>query len=313
MTPPEDRRTITAANEESLGARMKSYEAVTRSVLLPHSYTILRVDGRAFHGYLRGAAKPFDETFVRDMQTVAAALCREIAGTRFAYGQSDEISLLLTDLEPQAQPWFGGVVQKMASVAASAATIALAHARGTAGRPQFDARVFTLPHAGEVANYFIWRQRDAVRNSVSMAAQAKFSSSELHRKNGNQMQEMLWAFHGVNWNDYPEYLKRGWVVVPETEAASVSYVDRRSGEPCEVEAERTVWCARAAEHFVYGEGFLARILDAWLGGPSQQQRPPTSSVSTPNPSPAGHATAESNRSAGSASADPSSPCGPSTR
>lgn len=91
-------------------------------------------------------------------------------------------------------------------------------------------------------------------------------------------------------------------------------------------AEFAQWRTRS-EWFEASEPLLARIeqvrtkfeeaagitLDAWLGGPSQRQRPPTSSVSIPNPSPAGHETAESNRSAGSASADPSSPCGPSTR
>lgn len=197
---------------DALGDRMKLYERTTRTYLYPHSYTIVRVDGRAFHSYLLGAKKPFDAAFITDMQNVARAMCQHMQGVQFAYGQSDEISFLLTDLEPESQPWFGGVVQKMASVAASMATIALATARGTQGRPQFDARVFNLPSAAEVANYFIWRERDAVRNSVSMAAQAYFSHGRLHGVNGNEMQEMLFQEHGINWNDYPDEQKRGWTV-----------------------------------------------------------------------------------------------------
>lgn len=234
---------------ESLGDRMKSYEAVTRSVLLPHSYTILRVDGRAFHSYLRGAARPYDVDFMADMQEVARGLCGEVSGTVLAYGQSDEISLLLSDVEPQAQPWFGGVAQKMASVAAGFATAVIIAQRGNRGRPHFDARVFTLPSLVEAANYFIWRQRDAVRNSIAMAAQAKFSHQQLHGVPTDQMQELLWSHHGINWNDYPEACKRGWVVTRAVREAPVTYTVKRTGEEVTTIARRTFWDVEPAPHF----------------------------------------------------------------
>lgn len=245
---------------DSLGDRMKTYEAVTRAVLLPHSYTILRVDGRAFHGYLRHAERPFDLDFTADMQAVAAELCREVSGTVFAYGQSDEISLLLSDVEPQTQPWFGGVIQKIASVAAGIATAALITQRGSKGQPHFDARVFTLPSETEVGNYFIWRQRDAVRNSVSMAAQAKFSPRQLHGVNSDQMQDMLFREFGINWNDYPEVCKRGYVVTRHVREGEVTYTDGRDGEVHTAVAMRTFWEAEAAPLFVLGAGFLTDAL-----------------------------------------------------
>ena len=41
-------------------------------------------------------------------------------GCRFAYGQSDEYSFLLTDFEKENAPlWFDGNVQKIVSVSAS--------------------------------------------------------------------------------------------------------------------------------------------------------------------------------------------------
>jgi tRNA(His) 5'-end guanylyltransferase len=227
---------------DSLGDRMKRYEAVTRSVLLPHSLTVLRVDGRAFHSYLRAADKPYDYSFMADMQAVAEGLCREVSGTVLAYGQSDEISLLISDLGPQSEPWFGGVVQKMASVAASCATGLLLRRRGWAnGTPQFDARVFTVPSWIEAANYVIWRQRDAVRNSISMAAQAAFSHNQLHGLNTDQMQELLFTKHGINWNNYPAAAKRGWVLTREVREAPVTYTHKRTGEVCSTVAERTFW------------------------------------------------------------------------
>jgi len=34
----------------------------------------------------------------------------------------------------------------------------------------------------------------------------------LHGKNGNEMQEMMWQEHNVNFNDYPAAFKRGTFV-----------------------------------------------------------------------------------------------------
>jgi len=237
--------------DPTLGGRMKSYEAVTRSVLLPNSYTVLRVDGRAFHSYLRDAERPFDAAFITDMGAVGQALCKEVSGTTFAYGQSDEISLLLDDTDQQSQPWFGGVVQKMASVAAGVATAALISQRGPDRLPHFDARVFTLPSLYEVANYFLWRQRDAVRNSISMAAQAKFSHQQLNRVKTNQMQEMLFQQHGINWNDYPAVQKRGWWVTRAVRDAPVVYTHKRTGEEISTIAQRTFWDVDAAPDFTF--------------------------------------------------------------
>jgi len=235
-----------------LGDRMKGYEAVVRGVLMPHSYTILRVDGRAFHSYLRDAQKPFDFNFQRDMMNVGGQLAEEVSGVRLVYGQSDEISLLLDDTAPQAQPWFGGVIQKMASVAASFATVALISQRGMNKLPHFDARVFTVPSIGEAENYFIWRQQDAVRNSISMAAQAKFSPKQLHGKSTGEMQEMLWSQHQINWNDYPATVKRGWIVERDVREAPVTYTHTQTKEKITTVAMRRIWEAKEAPHFVYG-------------------------------------------------------------
>ena len=41
-----------------------------------------------------------------------------------------------------------------------------------------------------------------------MAARAYYSHNELLNKSGSEMQELLFA-KGVNWNNYPEFFKRG--------------------------------------------------------------------------------------------------------
>ena len=78
----------------------------------------------------------------------------------------------------------------------------------------FDARCFNIPRE-EVTNCIYWRQLDATRNSIQMIGQANFSHGELQEKTCNMIQDMLMEQKGINWNDYPAYLKRGTAVIKE--------------------------------------------------------------------------------------------------
>lgn len=237
------------SDNTALGDRMKRYEAVTKAFLPRRTYTILRVDGKAFHSYLRRADRPFDKSFMESMDIVTERLCQEISGTAFAYTQSDEISLLLTDFASiHTEPWFGGNVQKMVSVTASAATANFFWEENPVAA-MFDARVFTIPDPVEVANYFIWRQRDAVRNSVSMAAQAHFPHKELQGLDGNRMQEKLWQEKGINWNDYPPRAKRGGICIKVTSQEEITFVNKKTNEEETITPVRTMWECQDAPHF----------------------------------------------------------------
>lgn len=243
-------------NERSpLGDRMKQqYENATRMVLPRRTYTLIRVDGRKFSSLLARVEKPFDYRFTKIMDSVTTALCKE-TGAVFGYVQSDEISVLLTDFASiNTDSWFGSVIQKMATIAAGTATaefcfqlrdaIAAGFSVSARARPVFDGRVFTIPDQVEVANYFVWRQRDCTRNSVSMAAQAYFSPKQLHGKNSGQMQEMLFSEEGINWNDYPAGVKRGRVC------------ERRQvpQDPKSDQAPRTQWYVEDAPIFTAEAG-----------------------------------------------------------
>lgn len=207
----------------ALGDRMKAHERVTRAVLPRRTYSVLRVDGRAFHTHLRKVDKPFDERVSECMMVVARQLLEEVDGSVLAYTQSDECSLIFSDLHSlNFEPWFGGVVQKIVSVSASIASASFnktaLYFQMTDGFPLppkpalFDSRVFTIADPVEVSNYLVWRQRDAVRNSIQMVAQHHFSHAELQGRNSNTLQEKLWTERGVNWNDVPGRHKRGQIV-----------------------------------------------------------------------------------------------------
>jgi tRNA(His) guanylyltransferase len=84
---------MTIPKKDALGERMKKqYEDRTRYMLPRRTYTILRVDGRAFHTWTRGLAKPYDKRFIEAMDYTACKLCQEMAGAQCAFAQSDEIS-----------------------------------------------------------------------------------------------------------------------------------------------------------------------------------------------------------------------------
>ena len=173
--------------------RMKGYEAVSKSQLMPRTPAIIRIDGKAFHTWTKGLDRPFDTKFYVCMATTALELVEGIQGAVFAYGQSDEISILIRDYDTyETEQWFKGSIQKIASVSASMATAyfnqSVANIGFTHQRPlaMFDARVFSLP-ANEVENYFIWRQQDFLRNSVQSCARHYLGHKACQGLNRQQM------------------------------------------------------------------------------------------------------------------------------
>jgi tRNA(His) 5'-end guanylyltransferase len=179
---------------------------------------------------------------MEDMNKTAEYLCQNIHGAKFGYVQSDEISILITDYDDiDTHAWFDGNLQKMTSIAASLATAKFNQLRimrhmenamifleqehiEEFKMAHFDARVFQIPYQEEVINYFIWRQQDATRNSISSVAQSLYSAKELHGKKTSDMQEMIFQ-KGINWNDFTPREKRGSII------RRVEHVYARRDEP----------------------------------------------------------------------------------
>lgn len=202
--------------KDDLGNRMKDqYENRTRFLLPRRTYTIIRVDGKSFHTFTKDCEKPYDSKLASAMVYAALELCLEAQGAKFGYIQSDEISVLLEDFETiNTEAWFNGNIQKIASVSASIVTRNFNAHYGHPSGASFDTRVFTIPDPIEVENYFIWRQQDASRNSLSMLARTHFSHNELEGVNSPGIHDMLMS-KGINWNDCFIQQKRGIIVRPK--------------------------------------------------------------------------------------------------
>jgi tRNA(His) guanylyltransferase len=202
---------------DALGDRMKAYEsAESGRRFMPLLPIIARVDGRCFSSFTQGMERPFDSTMTDMMIATTAALVSD-TNACMGYTQSDEITLAWHSTDPKSQVFFDGRVMKMTSQLAALATLhfyrrVLNKMPERADKlPTFDARVWQVPNQTEGANAFLWREWDATKNSITMAAAVYYSHNQLHGKNSADKHELLHA-KGVNWNDYPASFKRGTYV-----------------------------------------------------------------------------------------------------
>jgi tRNA(His) 5'-end guanylyltransferase len=173
----------------------------------------MRLDGKAFHTVTKNCIKPFDGNLKQCFITTAQWLLTQIQGAKFAYHQSDELSILITDYDTlSTEAGFDYNVQKMTSV--SAALCSVKFSEVFEYPCYFDSRVFNIPKE-EVLNYFIWRQKDWERNSIQMLCRSHFSHKDLINKSTSQMHEMLHDI-GVNWACLDEQWKNGSIVTHDS-------------------------------------------------------------------------------------------------
>ena len=242
-------------NTSDLANRMKEYEKRNQYYLQKRTPVAIRVDMRAGHTFTRGFKRPFDYIFMKSMQETAKYMCENMGNAKFAYVQSDEITIILTDYDTlETDCWFNYRTDKLCSISASMATMAFNkyfeenvtnevleykmvphcveiqqeikeyHNTLIAALDKgamFDARCFNIPKE-EVTNLIYWRQLDASSNSIQMVGQANFSHNELQNKSCNDIQDMLMLQKNINWNDFPTYQKRGSCVVKSDEKETIT-------------------------------------------------------------------------------------------
>ena len=210
-------------DKDTLGCRIKSYEVLSTSrQLMPNCPVYARIDGRAFHTLCNGLKKPYSMAFIQAMQEVCKYLVGE-TGASVGYVQSDEISLGWPDYTKAP---FEGRIQKLESVLASMAGarfvqyveaskygglhindgIAKLWDRCNRYLPSFDCRVFNVPSLIELANAFLWRENDAIKNSITGMALNFFSNRQIQGKSGEDkiamMKDMGYDFYSETYEPF---------------------------------------------------------------------------------------------------------------
>lgn len=243
----------------SLKEKCEYYRSLNDTRLLPNTYVMVVLDGRAFSkGIKKRFKKPFDEDFIRMMNETAKYVCANVQGCKLAYTQSDEISLVITDFEDiNSDSFFGFRNCKMHSIIASLATAKfnqlmmeylfdksvkyssefhIEEIKGiinTANLYQFDCKVWSLPSWNEVFAWFNYRQIDCIRNSKQQAAQTYIPHKELVGKDTDEQIRLLQEKKDINWHtDFNDGMKYGRFIYKEKE----HFVSEKYGE-----YDRSVW------------------------------------------------------------------------
>jgi tRNA(His) 5'-end guanylyltransferase len=227
---------------------MKELEKEDRTYLPEKRFAVIRVDGKGFSKYTRHMDKPFDLGFTRNMQETAKFLAENIDGALFAYTQSDEISVVFSDLGGNnTEWWFGGQIQKLVSISASLATAGFNALETRGGLALFDSRVHHLNGTNDVLAYVQWRQADAIKNSVGMLASHHFSHNSLMGVSTQDRVVRLALEKEVVWSDLLPEWRQGTLVSQVPRERSTTFT--RNGKTETVDFIRNEWTVEAAPRF----------------------------------------------------------------
>lgn len=219
---------------ETLKEKYLYYRNITDYKLCPNSYIMIMLDGRAFSKKIKNCFEvPFDKKFIEMMNQTAIYLCENVTNCITAYVQSDEITLVLSDIGDK-EAFFGNRLCKLQSVIASMASSKfnqLMFVNDIENTPcskedatdiikthtlyEFDCKAWNLPSVDDVVASILYRQNDCIRNSKQMVAQQYFSQKELEGKKADKQIQMVKDRFNVDWNadfsngeKYGRFIKR---------------------------------------------------------------------------------------------------------
>lgn len=244
--------------EQTLKERMLSLRDKTDIKLSKDKYIMIMLDGRAFSSLIKKRFKrPFDDDFIFMMNETAKYLCENISGCKFAYVQSDEISLIVSCFENQkSEPFFDYRINKILSLTAAMATAKFNRlwTQSILDFPcsdsdknlifnelplvTFDCKVWNVPNYNDVVAWFIFRQNDCIKNSVSQTAQSLFSHKELEGINTQERINKMLCEKGINWEDFDNSVKYGRFIYKVKVMTKIPQLNQ--------EVERYVWHIHSA-------------------------------------------------------------------
>ncbi len=200
---------------EELEAHLRIFETAHDQFVLPGIHMVARLDGRSFTHLTRDVhhfEAPYDAHF-RDLMVATAQYLVAESGFQIVYGytQSDEISLLFHPGESS----FGRKMRKYNSILAGVCSAKFSLLLNDFA--SFDCRISQLPTLDDVIDYFRWRSEDAHRNALNghcywlLRKEGQAAQEAAHKLSGLSIagkNELLFQ-HGINFNDLPNWQKRG--------------------------------------------------------------------------------------------------------
>ena len=218
---------------DKLGDYMKSLEGIESSRKASTGAPLIaRLDGRAFHTFTKGLDRPFDKGMTELMQETTKFLVTETKAM-IGYTQSDEITLIWYEPDQEKSYMFGGRFQKIASTLSALASAYfnrnLEHYLPSKKDeiPTFDARVWSVPTLEDAYKTLLWRELDAIKNSITMLALKHFKHKEIHGVDSKKKLQMLREI-GDPWENYPSCNRKGTYIkrISEFQAFTAEEIEK---------------------------------------------------------------------------------------
>lgn len=228
---------------DSLAEKCQFYRSLGEHRLMPNGHIIMMLDGRAFSKLIKNKFnKPFDDRFIDMMNETAKYLCKNISGVRFAYVQSDEISLYIHD-DSMSSSFFGLRQTKLLSIPAAMAAgkfnqlylcgdlmnrmqdcLQLCGEEAEVTKDQildiiknqklaeFDCKVWNVPNENDVYTCFLYRQLDCIKNSKQQTAQTFLPHKLLYGHDTDEQVKLLKQNTDIDWNKFENGKKFGRII-----------------------------------------------------------------------------------------------------
>jgi tRNA(His) 5'-end guanylyltransferase len=205
------------------GYNNRKHEIFSQLQVPPDIPFFVRLDGKRFQAISKkvDAEKPFDEKFAKCLVTSAKAIYESDLNPALIYVASDEINVLFLYTAP-----FRRRVEKtysvLAGVASSAFCLSIAKFFKKNLITIFDSRVI-ISSQEKIAEYLIWRQRDAWRNHNNAYTYWLFrrighkpseASKMLKGLKTKELHGVLFR-HGINLAQTPAWQRRGILIYRE--------------------------------------------------------------------------------------------------
>jgi tRNA(His) 5'-end guanylyltransferase len=181
---------------------------------IPSLPIIIRLDGSNFSKWTKGLEKPFDLDFIKLMEETTKYLVDETNAV-VGYTQSDEITLVLFENTRKTEIYYNGKKQKILSKLTAKCCNFFNKQRKEYDSLAvkidaiFDCRIYQVPSLQDACDQLLWRELDAIRNSILSLGQSRFSHKQLMNVRCDELKEKLLNTYNINWDDLDMKLKRG--------------------------------------------------------------------------------------------------------
>ncbi|XP_063922736.1 probable tRNA(His) guanylyltransferase [Zophobas morio] len=200
----------------------------TEEKLLPNSWIVVRIDGRAFHQFStkHNFKKPNDSNALALMNKAASVVMNEFKDISLCYGQSDEYSFVLrkdTTLYNRRAPKIMTYINSLFSASYVFYWSHFFKETKLKYPPVFDARVILYPSDENLRDYLSWRQADCHINNLynttfwALVLKGGLTNAEAEKRLSGTLSsdknEILFSEFGTNYNNEPEMFKKGTILL----------------------------------------------------------------------------------------------------